>query len=98
MVDSMADVPTRLPHRGAALVVLANASPSWLAYDCPCSRGHRVMLNLDRGRYPAWSLLNSNPLTIMPSVDDTSGPTRCHYFIRGGRVMWARRRRRPSRR
>ena len=90
VVDSMADVPARLPHRGAVLVIFANVTPGWLAFDCPCSRGHRVMLNLDRARYPAWSLLDLNPLTIVPSVHDASGPTECHYFIRGGRVMWAR--------
>lgn len=90
VVDSAADVPERLPHRGAALVVYTNAGLGWLVFDCPCSGRHRVMLNLDQTRDAAWCVLELDPLTIVPSVDDMSGSTRCHYFIHAGRVIWAR--------
>ena len=89
LVESAADVPECLPYRGAALVVLGHAKPGWLVFDCPCVCQHRVMLNLDPERYPWWQALNLNPLTVLPSVDDHSNSSRCHYLIYGGRVVWA---------
>jgi len=90
IVESAADIARKLPYRGAALVIFGDARPGWLAFDCPCTRQHRVMLNLDSGRHPFWQALELDPLTIQPSVDDISGPTRCHYFIHAGRVVWAK--------
>ena len=89
LVDSAADVPQHLPYRGAALVLFGPDRPGWLVFDCPCARRHRVMLNLDPERYPRWQTLDLNPLTIQPSVDHLSNSSRCHYFIHGGRVVWA---------
>ena len=88
LVESAADVPEYLPYRGAVLVVFGRHKPGWLVFDCPCARGHRIMLNLDPERYPWWQTLALDPLTIQPSVDDHSNSSRCHYFIHGGRVVW----------
>ena len=91
LVESAVDVPEHLPYRGAAMVVFGRNRPGWLVFDCPCRRPHRVMLNLDRERHPWWQTLDLDPLTIQPSVDDVSDSSRCHYFIRSGRVVWATR-------
>jgi hypothetical protein len=81
-------VPERIAHRRAVLVG-DGGSMKWLVFDCPCGRGHRVMLNLDWHRKPAWTLRSQRPLSIRPSIDDHS-VARCHFFIRDGRVRWAR--------
>lgn len=70
------------------MVVGTQAFAKWLVFDCPCGRGHRVMLNLDDGRYPHWSYSARMPLTLVPSVDEKSEFGRCHYIIRSGRVFW----------
>ena len=88
LIESAGDVPENLPYRGAALVVFGRSKPGWLVFDCPCGCRHRAMLNLDPERDPWWQTLNLDPLTIYPSVDDFSDSARCHYFIRGGRVVW----------
>ena len=89
MVESADEVPDRLPSRGAVLVG-APEHLKWVAFDCPCGRGHRIMLNTDPGRLPAWQVAQ-NPeqrLTISPSVD-YRGERRCHYHVRDGKTVWA---------
>jgi Family of unknown function (DUF6527) len=87
LVDEADEVPERLPHNTAALVGPAE-QPKWIAFDCPCRRRHRIMLNLDRRRLPAWSLVSQQPLTLSPSIDDYA-MGRCHFFLRQGRIKWA---------
>ncbi len=87
IVDSADDVPKTLPRTGAVLVG-NRARPKWIVFDCPCGRGHRIMLNTDRARTPCWSTTVSGTLTISPSVDYTGPAQRCHYFIRNGRINW----------
>lgn len=81
-------VPARLPPRGAALAGPPGA-PKWLALDCPCGTGHRLLVNLDSSRRPAWRLVSASPLTIRPSLDTTQTGTRCHFTITSGKVRWA---------
>ena len=86
-VQAADEVPDQLPKAGVVLVEPATA-PTWLVFDCPCNRGHRVMLNLDSHRKPRWSITNFQPLTLLPSINDRSLNSQCHYFIRGGRIQW----------
>lgn len=83
------EVPRRLPHRGAAVVANGD-SPTWVAFDCPCRRGHRLMINLDPKRRPVWRLVADPRITLRPSVDDVTASRRCHFVLNGGRVRWAR--------
>jgi hypothetical protein len=87
LVDEGDEIPERLPRHAAVLVGPAE-QPKWIAFDCPCRRGHRVMLNLDRRRLPAWSLVSHRPLTLSPSIDDYA-MGRCHFFLRQGKIKWA---------
>jgi hypothetical protein len=80
------EVPDHLPALTATLVG-TQVSPKWLAFDCPCGRGHRIMLNLDPARRPVWRLAKTNPLSLQPSVD-VAGPPRCHFYLSRGRVTW----------
>lgn len=81
------DVPDRLGSRDIALIT-APERTKWIIFDCPCRRGHRIMLNADRSRKPFWTLHASEPATINPSIDFRGG-RRCHYSIRNGRTIWA---------
>ena len=92
------EVPNRIPIRRAFLV----GGPSawkWLVFDCPCRTGHRIMLNLDRSRWPHWTIRPSRRrrITLSPSIDYRSENRSCHYFIRDGRVVWTHRSRCRSR-
>jgi hypothetical protein len=87
-VEDADEVPDRLPRRGA--VVVGSASyPKWIAFDCACGRRHRILLNTDPRRRPAWRLAGTHPLSIAPSID-YGGEQRCHYFIRDGKTLWAK--------
>ena len=87
-VEAGDEVPDRLPSKGVVLVG-STARPTWVAFDCPCRTGHRLMVNLDNLRPPAWRLDAVRPLTIHPSIDDITKGRRCHFLIRGGKVVWA---------
>lgn len=87
VVGAADDIPRRLPRNGAILVG-SHSSPKWIAFDCPCRRGHRIMLNTDKVRSPHWSTTVQGLLTISPSIDHRHRAERCHYFIQNGRVKW----------
>lgn len=88
VVAAADEIPGRLPRKGA-VIVGSLKNPTWVAFDCPCTDHHRVMLNLDARRRPAWVMQSFNPLTLRPSIDEFRGQKRCHYFIQAGRVQWA---------
>jgi hypothetical protein len=83
------EVPDRLPRNGTALVGDIGRI-KWIVFDCPCRTGHRIMLNADPARRPYWTLNQLVRLTISPSVDYQGSSRRCHYFIRNGRILWAK--------
>lgn len=86
-VEEADQVPTRLPRRGAALAGPAGA-PKWLALDCPCGTGHRLLVNIDSRRRPAWRLVSARPLTVKPSIDIIHDGVQCHFTITSGTVRW----------
>ena len=90
IVSECDEVPERIAVRGAFLVG-ARPNWKWLVFDCPCRASHRIMLNLDPGRCPSWTLRLSQRrrITISPSIDYRGRDRSCHYFIRDGRLVWA---------
>lgn len=86
-VEAADRVPAKIPRNGIILSGPAEA-PTWLAFDCPCRTGHRVLVNLDRRRRPYWSLVQRTPLSIWPSFDVLGTERRCHFVVRDGRVSW----------
>lgn len=87
IVESADDIPQQLPHNGVALVG-PRSRPKWIAFDCPCRSGHRIMLNTDKARFPYWTINMRGRLTISPSIDYANPKHRCHYFISDGRIKW----------
>ncbi len=86
-VDSADEIPQRLPRNGVVLVG-SRKKPKWIAFDCPCRTGHRIMLNMDKARWPYWSINKKGALTITPSVDYDDTDRRCHFIVRNGRIRW----------
>lgn len=91
IVNDADNISERLPRNGASLVGSAGVY-KWIAFDCPCRIGHRILLNIDPARRPYWTVdfAHRRRLTVMPSVDYGDSERRCHYFMRRGRVLWAR--------
>ncbi len=85
-VGAADEVPGHLPRK-AAIVVVNREQRTWVAFDCPCSGRHRLMINLDPRRRPSWKLDSTNAITLSPSVDVRSDE-RCHFWMRAGRVQW----------
>lgn len=87
LVESADEIPDRLPRNGA-VIVGSHSFTKWIVFDCPCRRGHRIMISTDKTHFPHWNLMTKNKLTISPSIDYVNQGVRCHYFIRGGDVKW----------
>ena len=88
-VASPADVPDRLSRR-ELVVVGTDAFPKWAVFNCPCGRGHRIMLSLQRSHLPHWRLeLGGHGPSLWPSVHSVTA-YRCHFWLRDGRVRWVR--------
>lgn len=85
--DSPAEVPDELPRQILALVG-AEEHLKWAILECPCGRGHRLMLPLRPGRRPHWRFTPTpaGP-DLFPSVDSLT-EFRCHFILRHGRVLW----------
>jgi len=83
------DVPQVLKSREITIVATPHFV-KWIIFDCPCRTGHRIMINADPSRKPAWDLRAKLPATIWPSVDFANHERRCHYSIINGRTHWAK--------
>jgi hypothetical protein len=87
-VDSVDDLPTTPPPR-TVFFVGASSRPKWLALDCPCGRGHQILLSLQVTHRPRWTLtVRDNVATVAPSIDRRDGAHRCHFWLEQGRVRW----------
>lgn len=86
-VHDVDDVPDS-PHPRSLYLVRGKDGFKWVAFDCPCGRGHTVLLNVSAGS--SWSVNLEGPrVTLHPSVDRKDGAQRCHFFLREGRVRWS---------
>jgi hypothetical protein len=88
-VDAADLIPEHLPRKGL-VVVEDHSAPSWVAFDCPCNRRHRILLPLDRRRKTHWRLETKRFASLFPSVDSYEAGTRCHFWLRNGLVRWKR--------
>lgn len=86
-VEAADEIPERLPPRGA-VVVGSLQRPKWLAFDCPCKTGHRIMVTLDPTHSPHWVIKKEKKLSISPSVDYRTADRRCHYYVTNGTIRW----------
>jgi hypothetical protein len=80
-------VPESLTKREVVLVGNPG-NETWAVFDCPCRKGHRLMLNLHKERHPLWRIACYKPLSIWPSIHATTRGRECHFFLKSGRVIW----------
>jgi hypothetical protein len=84
-----AEVPEQVRRQTLALVG-SHEQPKWAVFECPCGRGHQLVVNLSPRMKPFWQLSRSDGgPTLSPSIDSFS-PYHCHFWLRRGRVSWAR--------
>lgn len=88
-VEAADEIPDRLPSCGAVLVGSLQ-QPKWLAFDCPCKSGHRIMVTLDPTHRPHWVVRDSRKLSVSPSVDYRNSDRRCHYYVDNGKITWVK--------
>lgn len=86
-VEAADEIPKRLPSAGA-VIVGSLQQPKWLAFDCPCKTGHRIMVTLDPAHWPHWVIKKAKKLSISPSVDYRTSEKRCHYYVTNGKIQW----------
>ena len=87
IVDAADLVPDRLPRRGV-VVVEDSFGPSWVGFDCPCPRRHRLMVRLSQGAPSGWRLSHDRFVSLEPSIDCQEDGIRCHFWLQNGRVRW----------
>jgi hypothetical protein len=82
------DLPD-IPKAGEMALAGTLDKPKWALLDCPCGRGHTILLPLQPAANPRWSLSvgKSGRPTLSPSVDRVA-ERRCHFWLQDGRVRW----------
>lgn len=85
-------IPDELEH-GVLYISTAYATAM---HKCACGCGQRVVTPI---RPAGWTLLwDGRSATLDPSIGNWSLPCRSHYFVRQGRIVWARQGRKTERR
>lgn len=87
VVEAADELPVTLPPRSATLVG-GSGKAAWVAFDCPKHRTERILLNLSPSRRPRWTVLDQQLLTVTPSIDALHCGSRCHFWIRRGKLTW----------
>lgn len=77
-----------IPDRLEPDVVYVSIPYATVAHLCPCGCGQEISLPLS----PVdWKLVfDGETVTLVPSIGNWSLPCRSHYWIRRGRVVWAK--------
>lgn len=86
-LDDREDVPDVL-EQGCVYVVGTTTYAKWAIFSCPCARGHRLEVDLQRSHWPHWrfSLAGGWP-SLYPSIHVATEPY-CHFWLSRGKVFW----------
>lgn len=82
IVDGPDDVEATAALTPRAVVTCRDRQ--WVAFDCPCGRGHQQMLPTGAGGWRRDE--RRGRITLEPSIDDRVHG--CHFWLRDGRVRW----------
>lgn len=86
-VTGISAVPPEIGHD--IYVVEKGRRRAWAVFNCPCERGHRIVVNLSRGRRPRWDVSVRRGLaSFWPSLW-LKQDCESHFWIRNSRVYWA---------
>lgn len=80
----------QVPKANEIAIAGAPERPKWALIDCPCGRGHTILMPLSRTASPHWTIREGiRGPSIHPSIDrNRDVGIRCHYWIRDGVVVW----------
>jgi len=88
-IEAMSELPDQLLKQ--KLYVVGGASPKWAMLSCPCGCGERIDVNLMQNRKPFWRLtVRKERATLYPSLWMARGTCRSHFWVKDGRIDWAR--------
>jgi hypothetical protein len=84
-VSSLSDVPGNTADYIYIVGTLAKAK--WVVFDCPCSQGHRLTVNLMKSVRPRWNLkMSKDRISLSPSIIVTDHPCRSHFWLESNRI------------
>lgn len=70
-------------------VVAKGRRRGWAVFNCPCERGHRLVVNLSPNRRPYWGIsVRQGLASLWPSLW-LKQDCRSHFWVRRSRVYWA---------
>lgn len=86
---SVSDQPDNL--QDGLLYFVGDGVPWMAALLCPCGCGSDIRLSLIEDDTPRWraTFQKAGAASLYPSIWRTKG-CRSHFFVRAGRVVWAR--------
>ncbi len=88
-VNSLPDVPSEV--KNDIYVVGSKKKAKWVVFDCPCSNGHKLTVNLMKSNYPRWKLKFSRKrISLSPSIIVTDHSCRSHFWLESNRAFESR--------
>jgi hypothetical protein len=86
-VSSMSAIPADIARD--IYLVEKGRRRAWAVFNCPCGRGHRLVVNLSTSRRPHWTVSVRKGLASMWPSLWLKQQCRSHFWIRRNRVYWA---------
>lgn len=86
------DLP-EIPKANELAIAGSPTNPKWAALDCPCGKGHTILLPLSRSEDPHWSVSKNvkHQPSLYPSIDrNRYEGVRCHFWLKDGRIHWVK--------
>jgi len=71
-------------------IVARGRHKGWAVFNCPCERGHRLVVNLSPNRKPCWNIsVRQGLASVWPSLW-LKQDCKSHFWVRKSRIYWAR--------
>lgn len=87
-VTSVSDVPDKIGND--VYVVGMEEAYKWVIFECPCSKGHRLDVNLMKSQSPRWrAIFSKGKLSLSPSVVVTDHPCQSHFWFDSNKAIEA---------
>jgi hypothetical protein len=87
-VTSVSDIPDDIGN--SVYVVGTENVWKWAVFQCPCSQGHQLRVNLMRSHSPRWNLrIDRGKISLIPSVVVTDYPCQSHFWMESNRAFEA---------
>jgi len=87
-IDALPDVPAQI---GNDIYIIGSPhAAKWVVFNCPCSKGHRLTVNLMKSNHPRWILrLSGKKASLSPSIVVTDHPCKSHFWLKSNEAYMA---------